>query len=529
MAALDRDGLDGAGHMLDRDGDKALGQIGGRHRPARRRRDLGGQGVERLGHHLGVQRFVPARPEHGRKELRSQLAQQDIAIGDRQGAAAAIGGWSGHRACALRPDPQARAVEAADRAPARRDRLDRQHGRPQPHACDHAVGGPLVLARIVGDVGRGAAHVEAHDVIKARFPPRRRHPDHPARRSRQDGVLATKGVSLGQSAVRLHEEQGRRLAQFAPHLIDIAAQHGRQIGVGNRRIPSPDELDQGADLVADGDLIEARFRRDLGQPHLVGRPTPAVDQDDGHGRHPRRSRRRQVRPRPVLVQGRQHRPVHPDPLGDLDHGVIEGRLLDDVTREDVGPALPSDPQNVSETGGDGQDRRRALAFQQSVGRDRRAHPHRLDQAVRQRPRTRAQHAPHPLHGRIGIVFGVLGEQLGGLDHAIRPARHHVGEGAAPVDPEAPAGVVDGVHRRGRAHPRIRRASPRQDKPLVPPSPYRTRVKRAAVPVWAEGDSHRSNAPGSTTGSPLAPTNSSADRASLKLTVLVSPAAIATLR
>src|SRR5690606_7442451 len=49
-----------------------------------------------------------------------------------------------------------------------------------------------------------------------------------------------------------------------------------------------------------------------------------------------------------------------------------------------------------------------------------------------------QNAAHALRGRVGVALGVVGQQLGGAQGAVRGAGDDVGEGAAPVDPEAPA-------------------------------------------------------------------------------------------
>ncbi|MNL14700.1 hypothetical protein D3C87_1356550 [compost metagenome] len=159
--------------------------------------------------------------------------------------------------------------------------MDAQHGRPQPHTGDHGVRGPLIIPREVGDVGRGAAHVEADDAVEAGGFRRLGHGHDAARRSRQDGVLAAEGVRRRQSTRRLHELQGSGLAQVSPDLVHIGAQDGRQIGVRYRGVSASDQLDQGADLMTGGNLFEPNLARDLGQPPLMGGEAPAVDQDDG--------------------------------------------------------------------------------------------------------------------------------------------------------------------------------------------------------------------------------------------------------
>ena len=67
---------------------------------------------------------------------------------------------------ALGADAEALAVEADDRAPARGHRVDLHHRRPDAHARDLGVEGALEGAGVVGDVGRGTAHVEADDAVE---------------------------------------------------------------------------------------------------------------------------------------------------------------------------------------------------------------------------------------------------------------------------------------------------------------------------------------------------------------------------
>ena len=107
MAALDGDRLDRLGHVLDGDGDEAFGKIQRVGRAAGGFGDLGGEGVELPGDSGLVQRLVAARAEDGGKELGAELAQQDVAVGHRQGAAATVGGGAGHGAGGLGADAQA--------------------------------------------------------------------------------------------------------------------------------------------------------------------------------------------------------------------------------------------------------------------------------------------------------------------------------------------------------------------------------------------------------------------------------------
>ena len=80
----------------------------------------------------------------------------------------------------------------------------------------------------------------------------------------------------------------------------------------------------------------------------------------------------------------------------------------------------------------------AFALQQRVSRHRRAHLDAGHLGGRDRlAGCQSQQATDALHRRIGLLLGMLGQQLGGGQAAIGAAGHDVGEGAATVDPELP--------------------------------------------------------------------------------------------
>ena len=107
-----------------------------------------------------------------REEVGQQLADHQVGVGDRERAAAAVAGGAGIGAGTLGPDAEALAVEGDDRAAAGGHGVDLHHRRAHPHARDLGVEGALEGAGIVGDVGRGAAHVEADDPLEAGQRPR---------------------------------------------------------------------------------------------------------------------------------------------------------------------------------------------------------------------------------------------------------------------------------------------------------------------------------------------------------------------
>src|SRR5690606_677939 len=84
----------------------------------------------------------------------------------------------------------------------------------------------------------------------------------------------------------------------------------------------------------------------------------------------------------------------------------------------------------------------ALALQQGVGADGRAHLHGGNALDGNWPvRRRAEQVADALQRGVAIALGVLREQLVGDELAFGRAGDDVGEGAAAVDPELPAPVA----------------------------------------------------------------------------------------
>ena len=138
------------------------------------------------------------------------------------------------------------------------------------------------------------------------------------------------------------------------------------------------------------------------------------------------------------IRRAQHRAVGRDPLVDLDDPLVQHLRQHDVPVEDARTILVGDAQRVAETAGDHQQRALALALEQRIGRDRGAHPHRVDAARPGRgilgdPEQRTD----PGHRGVAVARRVLRKQLVRQQAPVRPARHDVSERAAPVDPELP--------------------------------------------------------------------------------------------
>ena len=430
--------LDRVRHVLDGDLEIAFCDLLGRtHVPGlcgelhRERRELRARRV-------AVERQIAGCAENLREQLRIDLADHDIAVGHGQGATASVRGRPRVRARRLRTDAEARAIEDADRAASRRDRVNLHHRRPQAHARDLGDERALVLSGVMRDVGGGTAHVEADDLVEAGELRDLHRPDDAAGRAGQDCVLALEAVRVGQSARRLHELQtdARKLRLDVDH---VAAQDRRQIRVDDRGIAARDELHQRAHLVANRNLREADRTRERGETALVLRIAVAVHEDDRAGANPVRVRCAQVDLGAGKVELAHDFAAGSDALVDLDYALVDRLRKNDFAHEELGPVLVSNAQRILEAAGDREHGALALALEQCIRGDRRAHFYRFD--LRGRNRGAGSHAEQLAdsgNGRIAVALGILGEQLVRQQGSVRSPRDDVGERAATINPELPA-------------------------------------------------------------------------------------------
>ena len=443
MAPLDRDLLDRLGHVLDRDHQKAVRDLDGGAFVAGLALDLLRERRELLAYDVLVQRFVRIGAEHPGEEARADLAHHHVRVGHAERPAPPVAGRSRVGARGIRSHAVACAVEMEDRAAARRDGVDLHHRRAHAHPGDQGLEGAFVLAVVMRNVGRCAAHVEADDLVVARHRRRPDGADDAARRTRQDAVLAAEEARIGETAVGLHEHQAR-FAQLVPDAVDIAFQDRRDIGVDHRGVAAPDQLHQRAHLVRDRNLIEAHLARQPGDLDLVVVVAVAVDEHDGDRLDAVALGLLQRLAGAVEIHRHQLVPVGRIALVDLDHPLVEELGQDDFAGEEEGPVLVADAERVAEPPGDQEDRAVALAFQQRVGRDRGAHLHRVDRLRRDLCRSvDAEEVANALQRRVLVALRVLRQQLVGDELAVRLLRDEVGERPAAVDPELPAAVAHG--------------------------------------------------------------------------------------
>ncbi len=383
VAALHRDALDRLGHVADGDFDEPGSHLFCGLTAARCVFNALRQFRESAANDLAVERRVAARAEHVRKELRLDATEHHIGIRHRQWPAAPVAGRTRVGTGRIRPDAQARAIEVQDRAAPRRHGVDTHHRRPHAHAGNKSLELTLVLAGIVRNVGRRAAHVEADDVPEPSVFAGPGHADDAAGRARQDRVLTLETPGVSQAAVALHEEQARARHVFR-HLLDVAAQDGRQVRIDDRGVAARHQLHQWAHLVRDGDLRKAGFARDLRGGLLMRGVAITVHEDDRARAQSGVVRLAQCAAQRHAVERLQHLAVRAGALVGLDDPGIKQLRQHDLAFEQARPVLVGDAQRIAKPARDDEHRRLALALEQRIGRHRGTHLDRGDAFGRDR-------------------------------------------------------------------------------------------------------------------------------------------------
>jgi len=438
VATLHRDLLDGVGHVLDGDAQKAFGELFGGLRGTAFRVDIRGQGSEFSLNRVTVERPVGIGAKDVREVIRLQLAEQYVAVGHRQRTVATVAGGTGIGTGRGRADLQPAVGKAQDGTATGGDGVDLHHRRTHPHPGDQAVEAALVFAGVMRDVGRRAAHVEADNTVKAGNRGTFDNADHATGRTGEDRVLALEQLGVGEATMRLHEHQSRA-AEFGGDTVDVAAQDRRQVGVDHRGVAATDQLDQRADPMRDRDLGEAGVMGDFGNGPFVVRVAVAVQQADGHRTKAVGVSLAHRGFNGVVVERRHHCAVGSEPFRCLDHPVVEHLREDDLAVEQARPVLGADAQHVGKTGGGHQQCRITLALEQGVGCDRSAHLHRCDSFGRNRGvMCHTEQVADAGQGGVRVLLRVFRKQLEADQRAVRAATDDVGEGAAAVDPELPA-------------------------------------------------------------------------------------------
>ena len=437
VTTLDRDLLDGMGHVVDRDPEKPVRHLDGCARVSGRIGNFLRQPPEPVPHDVGVQRLVAVGAEQPRKEARLDLPDHHVGVGHCQRPAAPIARGSGIGSGGIRPDPVPRSVEVQDRAAARGHGMYLEHRGPHAHAGNQCLEGAFVLAPEMSHVGGSAAHVEADDPVEARQGRGLHGTDHAARRPGQDAVLAAEVVCVRETAVGLHEQKAHA-GEVARDAVHVAAQDRGHVGVHHGRVATADELHERAHLVGNRHLREADLPGEPGNCFLVIVIPVAMHEHDGHRGDAVAERFFQGGPRRLEVERHEHFAFGGTALLHLDDLLVQEVGEDDLAGEEVWPILIADAQRVPETPGDEQRGAVPLALEKRVGRNGRPHLDRVDDRGRKCLVTgQAEQVAHALQRRIFVPLGVFRKQLVGDEPAIRRRGHDVGERAAAIDPELP--------------------------------------------------------------------------------------------
>ena len=385
------------------------------------------------------------------EEAGLDLAQHDVAVGDRQRPAAAVTGWPRIGPRRVRPDPEAGTVEMQDRAATRRHRVDAHHRGAHAHPGHLGLEGALILAVKVGHIGRGAAHVEADDFFETGQGGGLHHADDAARRTGQDAVLALEFLGFGEAAVGLHKHQPR-VAGFGGHPVHITAQDRRQVGVDHRGVAARYQFHQRADVVGSRDLGKAGLAGQVGDRPFMGRETVTVHENNGDRTDTVVVGRFQFPAGCVKVGGHEHLAFSGHPFGDFGNPLIEQFRQYDPQLEQLRPVLVTDAQGIPKAPGGEQQRAVTLAFQEGVGGHRGAHLDGGNVLRRDRlARGETEDMANAFDGGIVVLFRVVRQQFMGQQAAIGTPRHDIGKSAAAVDPELPGagfGVCHRIKKRG---------------------------------------------------------------------------------
>ena len=250
-----------------------------------------------------------------------------------------------------------------------------------------------------------------------------------------------KVARVGQAAGALHECQlGVRIeaAQLRLEVREVGAQRRRQVGIEHGGVAALHVAHQRGELVRDRDLLEAELAGAARRRLLVRGVPPAVHEHDGERAPAGLARLGQLRAQCRQVKRREHVAGSIDALLGLDHLRVQPLRQHDVAGEDIGPILVADAQPVAEAGRGHEQHRLAAAGEERVGGDRRADLHQGDArpwgAVRAQ-QLRGRRKPRIAAARSDADRGHLAH----VQRALRGQADEVGESAATVDPELPAG------------------------------------------------------------------------------------------
>ena len=417
------------------------------------------QRLEALPHHDHIGALVSLGAEHRWQRSLGQTAQQQVGVGDGQRTAAAVTGRTGIGAGGLGAHQQPLAIGPQQRAPSGGHRVDRQHRRlhlqPGNRRDRRALPGVLAPGAIeMEDIGGGAAHVEAENrpIATARRLGRGHRCHHAAGRAGEDRVLGLQLDGRLQSAAGGHHPQPGRLPQGDGHLGQIALQAGPHRRFHHRRLQPGHEPALAAELMGEQHRTEAKLLEPAAQGQLMGRMAVAVQQGNGDAviaiGAGLAQLAFQIAPQ---AQGHQLGTIGSQAPLHLEHPHRQGLGSLDPQGEDVRAMLIADGGQIGETTVEQQQHRLQLPLQQGIGGHGGAETH-----LRHQTRRQGLIGGQPQHlsqGPDRRITGPLRLHRQHLAHHQPPrgrSPHQIGEGAAPIDPEAPATSSSSTTSRSRS-------------------------------------------------------------------------------
>ena len=367
-----------------------------------------------------------------------QLAQHDIAVGDGKWPATTIAGRPGIGPGAFRSDTEPRTVKLAQRSAPRRHRMDQQHRCLHAHTRNNCLEHAFIVIFVMRHIGRGAAHVKSDHLVKTGLFGRTHCPDNATGRPGQNGILALKQAGPFQAAVRLHELQ-IYISQCASDAINIAAQNGRKVSIGNGGIPAPDKFYHRAGVMAGRHLGKADLAGQRGNADFMVWQAIAMHQHNGNGPDAIVKGGLQARGQIIKVQRHQHLVMRINSLIHLFDAFIQHLGKDDLPVEQPWARLIGNAQLVPKSLCDDEQRSVTLALQQGVCRHSGAHLHRVYfRFGHRRIRGQPQQITNALQRCILIGLGIFRQQLVRVQAAIRRPPHDIGKCPATVNPELPS-------------------------------------------------------------------------------------------
>ena len=147
----------------------------------------------------------------------------------------------------------------------------------------------------------------------------------------------------------------------------------------------------------------------------------------------------------IQLQRHQHLALGAQPFLHFHNPLVQHLRQDDLASKDIRAVLVANAQRILEALRHDEDNAIALAFQQSVGGDGRAHLHHRHLVSGHRLiRCKAKDFANALHRCVLVAFGIFRQQLAGSDAPVWMIGDDVGKGAASIEPKLPAV-------RGRCH------------------------------------------------------------------------------